>query len=632
MMKAAAAGDAPPFERTLPTMTQRRFSFAATLPLLLFSSVAWAQTPAPPTAPGPTVPFRGDSGHTGYTADPMPTPLSLVWRHTTAQARGNMSSPVAANGVIYFGSGRSVYAINAADGTQKWKFPAKAEATALFGTTPTLADGFLYFGGDDARVYKVNAATGAQVWVKKVDGPVRSSPVVDDGIVYFGSADSHLYAVRAETGAQVWAFTADGSITTAPIVSDGQVVFACTDNKIYSINAATARLSWSQRLASDPSAAPPVLANGLLFTGAGDTLYALNQRSGTIRWSTRLPSEISDTPTVNSDLLYVATENRGLYAVSTARGQLRWKATLAYPTGAPSLLAGNTLLVPSQRGIVHGFDARTGALKWQYVVQASGTATQPLYSSTDISSAPIWVDKTLYLLSDDGTLSAFQAGAADMVPPQVAQLSPAPASVVAGVRVPYSASLIDVGTGINPATVLLSVDRSPIGLAKYDPSRNAVTVDLSHDTRGDANRPLADGTHQILLQAQDWHGNAVSRTWAFTVNNLLNPKTTPPVTVGQTGDTETPGGSDSAVPGGISITGTGNGGGGTAPTRTATGPGGGPPPPPPIGFPGTGTPTGPTRPAPPTGPTPPPTNPTPAPPTGPVTPPPPGSPAPPAAP
>lgn len=615
-------------------MTHYRPQIIAALLALSTASAAWGQTAASAgavsAAPAPTVYFRGDSGHTGYTADPMPTPLSVLWRHTTQEARGNLSSPIAANGVVYFGSGPRIYAINASDGTQKWQFPAGSTASAAFGTTPTLADGFLYFGGDDARLYKVNAATGAQVWSKKVDGPVRSSPVVQDGIVYFGSADSHLYALRAETGTQVYAFAAGGSITTAPIVSDGQVIFACSDNLIYCINAATAKLSWTSRLASDPSIAPPVLANGLVFTGAGDTLYALNQRSGTVRWSTRLPSELSDAPTVNGDKVYVATEDRKVYALSTTRGQLRWKATLAYPTGAPALLAGTTLLLPSQQGVVHGFDAQTGALKWQYVVQASGTATQPLYSSTNVNAAPVWADKTLYILSDDGTLSAFRAGAVDTVPPQIAQLSPAPASVVAGVRVPYSASLVDIGTGINPSTVSLSVDSSPVGLAKYDPSRNALYVDLSRDTRGDANRPLPDGTHQILLKAQDWRGNAVSRTWAFTVDNRLNPAITPAVTAGQADDTTIgPTGPDAApnvaAPAASGSGGAAGGGGGA---RTASGPGSGPPPPPPIGLPGpviVGVPTGP---APPTAPT----QPTPTPPTGPTAPPPPSSPAPPAAP
>ena len=627
-MKAVVAGDASPSKGHRLSMTQHRFLICGALLALGSTSAAGAQTLALPTPAQPTVYFRGDSGHTGYTADPMSTPLSLLWRHTTASARGNTASPIAADGVVYFGSGRSVYAINTADGTQKWQFPAAGSAKAAFGTTPTLADGFLYFGGDDASLYKVNAATGAQVWAKKVDGPVRSSPVVEDGIVYFGSADSHLYALHADTGSQVWAFTAGGSITTAPIVSAGQVIFACTDNQIYSVNAATARLNWTQRLTSDPSIAPPVAANDLLFTGAGDTLYALNQRSGTVRWSTRLPSEISNTPTVNGGSVYVATDDRQVYALSTARGQLQWKAALASPTGAPFLLAGTTLLVPGQHGVVQGFDALTGTSKWQYVVQASGTATQPLYSSTDINAAPVWAGKTLYLLSDDGTLSAFQSGAVDTVPPQVGQLSPRPASVVAGVRIPYSASLVDIGTGINPSTVSLSVDRSPIGFAKYDPSRNAVSVDLSRDTHGDANRPLASGTHQVLLQAQDWRGNAVSQTWAFTVDNHLNPIVAPPLTAGQADDPNstplTPSGQDNRASAAASATGNGGGtGGGGNGTRAAAGPGSGPPPPPPIGLPGpvvVGPPTGPTSPAPPTAPT------------SPTAPPPPSSPAPPAAP
>ena len=606
-------------------MTQRFFAAVTTVLMLGSLAPARAQTTPPADAPGasaamPTVQYRGDAGHTGYTSEAMPTPLSLLWRHTTAQAPGSAASPVTAAGVTYFGCGTRVYAVNAADGTLRWQFPVAGDAAARFGTTPTLVNGFLYIGADDDRLYKFNAATGDVVWAKKVDGPIRSSAVVDGGRVYFGSADNHLYALSADTGDRVWAFEAGSSITTAPIVYSGQVVFACTDNLVYSISAASGKVSWTQRLPSDPSVSPPVSANGVLYVGAGDTLYALAAHGGAVRWATRLPALLANTPTVGDGSVYVATEDRKVYALTTERGRRRWSADLAYSTSAPGLLAGSTLLIAAQHGVVHAFDTQTGLLKWQYVVGASATATQVKYATTDINSAPAWADKTLYVLSDDGTLSAFRADAVDMVPPQAENVSPLPGSVIGGVRIPYYASLVDMGTGINPATVKLSIDNVPIALAKYDAGRSAVYVDLSNDTRGDANRPLPDGAHQMLLQAQDWKGNALSRTWGFTVDNRFDPPGTPaasaddpnltpsgpPTVGGGIGVAMTP------VPGGSANTGPGS-------TDRFGGVGGGPPPPPPMDLPTTGG-GGPAPPPAPTG-TPPPTAPAPTPPTGPGPPP-----------
>ncbi|WP_246084548.1 outer membrane protein assembly factor BamB family protein, partial [Salinadaptatus halalkaliphilus] len=61
---------------------------------------------------------------------------------------------------------------------------------------------------------------------------VRSSPTVADGTVFVGSDDANLYAVNAETGNQQWAFT--GSLArSSPTVADGTVFVGSDDNNLY---------------------------------------------------------------------------------------------------------------------------------------------------------------------------------------------------------------------------------------------------------------------------------------------------------------------------------------------------------------------------------------------------------------
>lgn len=531
--------------------------------------------------------YRNDTGHSGYTDAPMPTPLSLIWRHTGAYAKGNPASPVYADGVVYFGAGPNVYAVNAADGALRWQFPASGAATANFESTPALDNGGLYIGGDDSQMYKLDAKTGAQVWVKKVGGTVRSSPVVGGGLVFFGSTDRQCYAVSADTGQSVWATPTQGAITASPTLSGGQVVFASSDNILYSLNAANGKSAWSVHLPSDPSASPPVLSEGNLYVGAGSSLFSLNGR-GTTRWQRDLQSGLVTPPTVGGGNVYVVTQDRKVHALSD-RGRPRWTANIDYLTNAAPLLAGNVLLVPTQHGILYGFDAQSGALRWEYVVQAVGTKTQPKYQSTDVTSAPIWAAGTLYVQSDDGTVSAFRADAVDKVAPQIADMSPAPGAVVAGVRIPYGARVYDDGSGIDPASVTFLVDNSPASLVKYMPSYNGVYIDLTKDVQGFSNRPAADGLHQITLQARDWRGNVLTRNWAFTVDNSLDPPGTPPAPaavmmpapppllgsgVGTLPPTSAP---VNVVPG--------PGGGGPGQTDGAGGVNGGPPPPPPLDLP-----------------------------------------------
>ncbi|MCP4360275.1 MAG: PQQ-binding-like beta-propeller repeat protein [Chloroflexi bacterium] len=58
-------------------------------------------------------------------------------------------------------------------------------------------------------VYEVTAAAeiGELVWEIETGGQVHSSPTLADGALYFGSDDGHIYAAEAETGTAVSANT-----------------------------------------------------------------------------------------------------------------------------------------------------------------------------------------------------------------------------------------------------------------------------------------------------------------------------------------------------------------------------------------------------------------------------------------
>ena len=316
-----------------------------------------------------------------------------------------------------------------------------------------------------------------------------------------------------------------GPVTTSPIAYGSQIAFAAADNTLNSVSR-TGRLLWSQHLSDDPTPSPPLYANGTVYAAAGTTVYALSGRGGTVRWARTLPADVVAPLTLGPNGLFAVTQEKVVYALSPERGRFIWKATLAFPGGAPPLLTNNILLVPTQHGILHALDTATGTLKWQYILPSSGTLDQPRYSTTDANSAPVFADGTLYALTDDGTLSAFRADAPDAVPPQAFALSPAPGAVTAGVNVPYGAGLTDIGSGIDPASVTLTVDKTAVPRLRFDPAQSKVLTDAPA-TGMDTARPLKDGPHQIVLTAKDWRGNTLSRTWGFVVDSRLNPQVTP---------------------------------------------------------------------------------------------------------
>ena len=288
------------------------------------------------------------------------------------------------------------------------------------------------------------------------------------------------------------------------------MVFASADNTVYSLSAKTGHKAWSASFDADPSLVPVVFDGSSLIVTAGDTLCYLDPSSGRQRSTVKLPPTVLIPPTVSADTVYVITQTNVLYALG-AGGRERWKASLALAASAPPLLAGSLLLVPTQAGVLDGYDTGSGKLVWRYTVQASATDSQPKATTNSINAAPIAADGTLYVISDDGTLSAFRQDAPDDIGPQFEQLVPAADTTVRSTNLTYGALIVDDGSGIDPASVLLQIDGQPDPQALYHADVNAV-----YNTPA---TPLTEGRHQITLKAADWRGNVTTQSWSFTVQD-----------------------------------------------------------------------------------------------------------------
>ena len=76
---------------------------------------------------------------------------------------GSVFSAVA-NDLIYFGSGTIVYALDAGTGALVWRYVAQGNPYNAAFSSPTVANGMVYFTGEDSNVYALNAATDALIW------------------------------------------------------------------------------------------------------------------------------------------------------------------------------------------------------------------------------------------------------------------------------------------------------------------------------------------------------------------------------------------------------------------------------------------------------------------------------------
>ncbi|MEU7089524.1 PQQ-binding-like beta-propeller repeat protein [Streptomyces achromogenes] len=151
----------------------------------------------PAFAPGPAV-----TGGGVYLADYLGTVYALDaadgrdrWRIAT-EARSSVEPVLVAAGHVHVGSGKGLYTLDAVTGTPKWRFQAGGDVVGA----PAVAEGRIHFGSTDHLLYTLKADDGRLRWKLATGGEITGSPVVKDGVVYACSKDRCVYALDAEKG------------------------------------------------------------------------------------------------------------------------------------------------------------------------------------------------------------------------------------------------------------------------------------------------------------------------------------------------------------------------------------------------------------------------------------------------
>ena len=272
-----------------------------------------------------------------------------LWNYTTGGAVG--SSPAVANGVVYFSSG-NLYALNASTGVKLWSFSA-APQFALY-SSPTVADGVVYVAGD--AVYALNASTGAQLWdFADFPNPAPfplTSPAVENGAAYFGSSeDLYFWALNANTGAGLWTYYLGSSTSGTPAVANGFVYF--DGNGLSALNASTGAVLWSSYTGAHSLSSSPAVADGVVYDGsANGTLHALKASTGAFLWTFYTEGPVYASPAVANGVVYIADFRGILYALNASNGDELW----SYATGNLNGAASSSAIVDGVFYILAGDD------------------------------------------------------------------------------------------------------------------------------------------------------------------------------------------------------------------------------------------------------------------------------------
>ncbi|OON72228.1 outer membrane protein assembly factor BamB family protein [Streptomyces tsukubensis] len=187
------------------------------------------------------------------------------------------------DGNVYICAGTRVLAVDVAGGHVRWHFEAPAVflGPPAFAPGPAVTGGGIYLADYLGTVYALDAADGRDRWRIATESRASVEPVlVTDGHVHVGSGKG-LYTLDAVTGTPKWRFQAGGDVVGAPVAAGGRIHFGSADHCLYTLDAQGGQLRWKLATGGEITGSP-VAEGGVVYACSKDRcVYALDAVKGT---------------------------------------------------------------------------------------------------------------------------------------------------------------------------------------------------------------------------------------------------------------------------------------------------------------------------------------------------------------
>lgn len=334
------------------------------------------------------------------------------------------AAPVVGGGMLYVvDTNGAVQAFDAETGAKRWTYQTDLEKdlrSTSFGGGVTYFDGNVYATSGAGDVVKLDAKTGAEVWRKRPAGPLRGSPTVAFNAVYAMTQDNQIFSLATDDGRILWqdaAASGESGVfgVAAPAAGQGTVIAGYSTGEIVAYRYENGRTLWSDALARTSIStsvstltdvdADPIIDNGQVYAlGQGGRMAAYELVTGQRIWELSLAG--ISTPVVAGQWIFTLTDDARLLAIARTSGKVKWITQLQRFKNEKSrknqifwtgpVLAGNKLWIANTRGELNSVDVTTGE------------ATEFTKFNSGISLPPIVANKTLYILEDNGRISAFR--------------------------------------------------------------------------------------------------------------------------------------------------------------------------------------------------------------------------------
>ena len=297
-----------------------------------------------------------------------------------------------------------------------WKSdPAKFVSGAL-----AIDGNHLVATSGEAVVEDFDANTGKRLWSTPVETPIRAAPTINGGRVFVITIENQVVALAEHDGRKLWTYSGASTPTiilggTAPAVDGGVVVAALTTGELVALRSDTGTQLWldnvvavrrTEAAASLPDiAARPVIDKGRVYAvGQSGVMVAIDLRTGNRLWD--VPVAGIYEPWIAGDFIYVISVDSEAVCIDSRSGRIVWVTQLPRFENEKTkkgrvVWAGPALA--SDRLIFVGSNSQALSLS-----PYSGEVLGKVGLDSSASMVPVFADKTMFVLDDDGKLTAYR--------------------------------------------------------------------------------------------------------------------------------------------------------------------------------------------------------------------------------
>lgn len=276
--------------------------------------------------------------------------------------------PGAADGLVVVGTlDGDVVALNASDGSEKWKAKVHNEVIAA----PAIGQNYVVVRANDGSITAFDEDTGEQRWTQDRDLPsltVRgnASLTLGPGLLFSGNDDGTISALALNDGHQLWQITVAepegrseldrmADVDAAPLL-DGVTLFASSYKKqTIAIDGPSGRQLWTR---DDGGVGGLGVSPGAVFAADySGVVWALDRGTGSALWSNPTMVRRNLTaPTVQGDYVVVGDYKGYVHWLRIDNGEVAARERVDRKLlRAKPVLAGDLLLVESTDGKLAAF-------------------------------------------------------------------------------------------------------------------------------------------------------------------------------------------------------------------------------------------------------------------------------------